>query len=444
MSYATNIGLRADFLRDGVERAVDCGVPLGRIILDPRYGLSKNTCHSLELMRRLVASAKSWAFIKEQRFFGMIIPKEYGGLGFSAIGHARVITRIASRSVTAAVTVMVPNSLGPGELLVDHGTAEQKRRYLARLARGEEIPCFALTGPEAGSDAAATQSEGIVEKRMVDGEEILGMRLNWRKRYITLAPVATLIGLAFRLRDPHKLLGDTVDLGICCALIPRATPGIAFRGHRGAACADRRNDLPDDRDAYPDLRRARCRRKAGRARLDREGLSHRRNAPGGHRCDGHSRRCGDSTHVANALYARAVADRSIRLEIFTALTLERPQIGNELERRFIDPAMERLFGAYPELAYANALRERRLPPNIAMVVWPRNGETEQLLIPVLRTLKEASGSSWRLFQLAFQGLLARDISESDEACLARLGVARPTGISEHFYNALLRAALRQR
>jgi acyl-CoA dehydrogenase len=167
-----------------------------------------------------------WTFIKEQRFFGMIIPKEYGGLGFSAIGHARVITRIASRSVTAAVTVMVPNSLGPGELLVDHGTPEQKQRYLGRLARGEEIPCFALTGPEAGSDAAATQSEGIVERRMVDGEEILGMRLNWKKRYITLAPVATLIGLAFRLKDPHQLLGDREDLGICCALIPRATPGI--------------------------------------------------------------------------------------------------------------------------------------------------------------------------------------------------------------------------
>jgi acyl-CoA dehydrogenase len=167
-----------------------------------------------------------WAFLKKQRFFGMIIPKEFGGLGFSAIGHARVITRIASRSVTAAVTVMVPNSLGPGELLVDHGTPEQKARYLGRLAKGEEIPCFALTGPEAGSDAAATQSEGIVEKRMVDGQELLGMRLSWRKRYITLAPVATLIGLAFRLKDPQRLLGDIEDLGICCALIPRDTLGI--------------------------------------------------------------------------------------------------------------------------------------------------------------------------------------------------------------------------
>jgi acyl-CoA dehydrogenase len=121
----------------------------------------------------------------------MIIPKEHGGLGFSALAHSRVVTRIASRSVTAAVTVMVPNSLGPGELLLHYGTDEQKRKYLARLARGEEIPCFALTGPEAGSDAAATQSEGIVEKRVIDGVEVLGLRLNWKKRYITLAPVAS-------------------------------------------------------------------------------------------------------------------------------------------------------------------------------------------------------------------------------------------------------------
>ena len=118
---------------------------------------------------------------------------------------------------------MVPNSLGPGELLLHYGTAEQKQHYLPRLAKGDEIPCFALTGPEAGSDAAATQSEGIVEKRMIDGKEIVGLRLNWKKRYITLAPVATLIGLAFRLKDPDKLLGDEEDLGISCALIPRAT-----------------------------------------------------------------------------------------------------------------------------------------------------------------------------------------------------------------------------
>ncbi|HRQ64274.1 MAG TPA: acyl-CoA dehydrogenase [Xanthomonadaceae bacterium] len=181
-----------------------------------------------------------WALMREHRLFGMIIPEEYGGLGFSQLGHARVVTRIASRSVTAAVTVMVPNSLGPAELLLHYGTEAQKRHYLPRLATGKDIPCFALTGPEAGSDAAATQCEGVVEKRRVGDEEILGMRLNWKKRYITLAPVATLVGLAFRLKDPDNLLGHRIDpalrdsaayrrdgdLGITCALIPRDTPGI--------------------------------------------------------------------------------------------------------------------------------------------------------------------------------------------------------------------------
>jgi acyl-CoA dehydrogenase len=181
-----------------------------------------------------------WALIRRHRLFGMIIPQEYGGLGFSELGHALAVTKIASRSVTAAVTVMVPNSLGPAKLLLEYGTEAQKRHYLPRLAEGQEIPCFALTGPEAGSDAAATQCQGIVEKRRVGDEEVLGMRLSWKKRYITLAPVATLIGLAFRLKDPDRLLEhlipaelkDTVgyardgDLGITCALIPRTTPGI--------------------------------------------------------------------------------------------------------------------------------------------------------------------------------------------------------------------------
>ncbi len=167
-----------------------------------------------------------WDFLKNNRFFGMIIPEEYGGLGFSNIAHSAVVTKIASRSATAAVTVMVPNSLGPAELLLHYGTDDQKRQYLPRLAAGEEIPCFALTGPEAGSDAAATQSTGIVERGTYRGEEVLGIRLNWRKRYITLAPVATIIGLAFRLHDPEGLLGDTEDLGITCALIPRELPGI--------------------------------------------------------------------------------------------------------------------------------------------------------------------------------------------------------------------------
>jgi acyl-CoA dehydrogenase len=167
-----------------------------------------------------------WDLLRRHRFFGMIIPPEWGGLGFSAQAHSAVVLKLASRSVACAVTVMVPNSLGPAELLLHYGTEEQKRRYLAPLARGEEIPCFALTGPEAGSDAAATQSEGVVCHGKWDGAEVLGMRLRWRKRYITLAPVATLIGLAFRLRDPEHLLGEREDLGITCALVPARLPGV--------------------------------------------------------------------------------------------------------------------------------------------------------------------------------------------------------------------------
>lgn len=178
------------------------------------------------ITQRRELAPEVWDYLRQQRFFGMIIPEAYGGLGFSALAHSRIVTRISSRSIAAAVTVMVPNSLGPGELLLQYGTEEQKSRYLPRLAAGLEIPCFALTGPEAGSDAAATQSTGVVCRGTFQGREVLGMRLNWKKRYITLAPVATLIGLAFRLRDPDGLLGGSEDLGITCALIPRDTPGI--------------------------------------------------------------------------------------------------------------------------------------------------------------------------------------------------------------------------
>jgi len=146
-----------------------------------------------------------WAFLKKKRFFGMIIPEEYGGLGFSAIGHSAVIAKLSTRSITTSVTVMVPNSLGPAELLLHYGTDEQKNHYLPRLARGDDIPCFALTEPEAGSDAASPRSTGVVCRGQFDGEDVLGMRLNWRKRYITLAPVATVIGLAFRLLDPDGM-----------------------------------------------------------------------------------------------------------------------------------------------------------------------------------------------------------------------------------------------
>jgi acyl-CoA dehydrogenase len=167
-----------------------------------------------------------WAFLRNNRFFGMIIPEAFGGLGFSALGHSAVVTKVASRSATVAVTVMVPNSLGPGELLIHYGTEEQKAHYLPRLASGEDLPCFALTEPTAGSDAAATTSTGIICRGTYEGEEVLGIRLNWTKRYITLAPVATVIGLAFRMHDPDALLGDETDLGITCALIPRGLPGV--------------------------------------------------------------------------------------------------------------------------------------------------------------------------------------------------------------------------
>jgi len=167
-----------------------------------------------------------WSFIKEQRFLGMIIPKEYGGLGFSALGHSSVITKIASRSTTTAVTVMVPNSLGPAELLLHYGTKAQKDLYLPRLADGREIPCFALTGPDAGSDAGAIPDTGIVCAGVHNGKEVLGLCLNWEKRYITLGPIATLLGLAFKVYDPDGLLGDEESLGVTCALIPTNTLGV--------------------------------------------------------------------------------------------------------------------------------------------------------------------------------------------------------------------------
>jgi len=167
-----------------------------------------------------------WAFLKRHRFFAMIIPKQYGGLGFSPYAHARVIEKIASRSAAAAVTVMVPNSLGPAELLLAYGTEAQKNHYLPRLAAGEEIPCFALTNPFAGSDAGAIPDAGILTKRVIDGEERLGFVVNFEKRYITLAPKATLIGLAFHAYDPEGLLGKGEDLGITVALVPADSPGI--------------------------------------------------------------------------------------------------------------------------------------------------------------------------------------------------------------------------
>ena len=169
-----------------------------------------------------------WDYMIEHKFFAMIIPKDYGGLGFSALANATVIQKLASRSATASSTVGVPNSLGPAELLLHYGTDEQKQRYLPGLADGSEIPCFALTSPQAGSDAASLIDSGIVCKGQWEGEEIVGIRLNWSKRYITLAPIATVLGLAFKLYDPDHLIGDKDEYGITAALIPTDTDGVTI------------------------------------------------------------------------------------------------------------------------------------------------------------------------------------------------------------------------
>jgi len=176
--------------------------------------------------QRVDLSPEIWTFLKVNKFFGMIIPKNYGGLGFSALAHSAVLQKVASISTTTSSTIAVPNSLGPAELLLHYGTDEQKNYYLPRLAAGEEIPCFALTGPYAGSDATSIPDYGIVCKGEWQGGNVLGVRITFDKRYITLAPIATVIGLAFRMYDPENLLGDKSDMGISLILLPRNTPGL--------------------------------------------------------------------------------------------------------------------------------------------------------------------------------------------------------------------------
>ncbi len=171
-------------------------------------------------------SPEVWQYIKDCGFLGMIIPRQYGGKGFSAYMHSQVIQKLSTRCSAAAVSVMVPNSLGPAELLLHYGTDSQKSHYLPRLAKGLEIPCFGLTNPNAGSDAAAIPDVGIICKGHWQGSEVLGMRVTWEKRYITLGPISTLLGLAIRLQDPDGLLGGKQDLGITCLLVPTDTPGV--------------------------------------------------------------------------------------------------------------------------------------------------------------------------------------------------------------------------
>jgi len=194
-----------------------------------------------------------WDFLKSQGFFGMIIPKEYGGLGFSPYAHSEVVRQISVRSVTAAVTVMVPNSLGPGELLLQFGTPEQRDYWLPRLARGKEIPCFGLTSPEAGSDAASMVDSGVVCRQLVDGVETLGIRLNWRKRYITLSPVATVLGLAFKLFDPDGLIGSKTEVGISVALVPTNLPGVTIGRRHLPAMQAFQNGPTEGKDVFVPL-----------------------------------------------------------------------------------------------------------------------------------------------------------------------------------------------
>lgn len=196
---------------------------------------------------------KVWDYLKKERFFGMGIPRRYGGREFSATAHSEVIMKIASRSVTAAVTAMVPNSLGPAELLLKYGTDAQKDYYLPRLAVGEEVPCFALTAPDAGSDAGSIPDAGVVEMGEWEGEQVLGVRLNWNKRYITLSPVATLVGLAFHLFDPNHLLGEKEELGITVALIPANTKGVTTGRRHNPAYTPFLNGPTQGKDVFVPL-----------------------------------------------------------------------------------------------------------------------------------------------------------------------------------------------
>ncbi|CAB1215082.1 acyl-CoA dehydrogenase [Acinetobacter bouvetii] len=194
---------------------------------------------------------EAWAYIRENGFLGLIIPKEYGGREFSSFAQSRIMSKIASRSLTAAVSCMVPNSLGPGELLLHYGTEEQKNRYLPGLAKGEEIPCFGLTSPEAGSDAGAIPDTGVVCYGEFEGQQVLGLRMNFSKRWITLAPIATVIGLAFKLYDPDGLLGDKnkVEYGITCALIPADHEGVKI-GARHNPGSPFMNGTVDGKDVF--------------------------------------------------------------------------------------------------------------------------------------------------------------------------------------------------
>ncbi len=208
-------------------------VPTPKLTAEEQSFIDNEVVEACKLVREWDVAFKdhdmpkeAWQFIKDKGFLGMIIPKSYGGLGFSAYAHSEIVARLSTRSSPLAISVMVPNSLGPAELLLHYGTEEQKNYYLPRLAKGLEIPAFALTSPWAGSDAASIPDSGVICEGTWQGKKVIGMRVTWNKRYITLAPVCTILGLAFRLYDPDGLLGNKKDLGITCALVPHDHPGV--------------------------------------------------------------------------------------------------------------------------------------------------------------------------------------------------------------------------
>ncbi|HLD17222.1 MAG TPA: acyl-CoA dehydrogenase [Coxiellaceae bacterium] len=230
----------------GWEAELFCGRPDWKKLLDqPKPTLSseeeaflegpvQTLCEMIdnwEIAEHLGLPENVWEYLKREGFFSMVIPKHYGGKAFSAVAHSQVLVKTASMNTTLGTAVSVPNSLGPAELLLRYGTQEQQDYYLPRLARGEEIPCFALTSPTAGSDAASIVDTGIIIETMLDGKKQIAIQLNFNKRYITLAPIATLIGLAFKLYDPEHLMGEQDYLGITCALLSATAPGIEI-GHR--------------------------------------------------------------------------------------------------------------------------------------------------------------------------------------------------------------------
>ncbi len=390
-----------------------------------------------------------WNYIKKERFLGMIIPKEYGGLGFSAMAHSEVIMKLSSRSIAVTIQVMVPNSLGPAELLVHYGTDAQKKDLLPKLARGEEIPCFGLTEPMAGSDAGSITSSGVVFKG-TDGK--LYIRLNWNKRWITLAAISSIIGLAFRLRDPENLLGKGEDAGITCALVPAQTPGVVLgRRHDPLTipfynCPTEGQDVVIPIDAVVGgaegcgkgwLMLMEC-LAAGR------GISLPAQATGGSKlaarvCSSHGvvrkqfgmsigkfegieepmARIASSTYALEAMrrYTLGALDKGIKPAVITAM---QKYYSTEMGRKVINDAMDIMGGAGISLGKRNLLAEVYIATPIGITVEGANIMTRTLIIfgqGALRAhpfayqeIKAVEANDLKMFDRAFWGHVGHIVS----------------------------------